>query len=202
MARDRRILDAAAQVFFERGFHGAGVDEIGRRAGLSGPAIYRHFSGKDEILAALFDEALDELTAATSVPSSGDPDADLERLVRHHVDFSIRQRQLVNVYQREDRNLVDPWRREFSTRRRAYGRRWEAAVEAVLPDTDPDAIAMFTQTLLGMVFSVAFWPGSVVRLGDPADRLVAFARSGLAGAAHVGAGPSPIAAAREPVSGA
>jgi nicotinamide mononucleotide adenylyltransferase len=36
-----------------------------RRA--SGLALYRHFSGKDEILAALFNEALDELLSATAM---------------------------------------------------------------------------------------------------------------------------------------
>ena len=58
MDRDRKILDTAAAVFYEKGFHGVGVDELGTRAGLSGPALYRHFSGKDEILATLFNEAL------------------------------------------------------------------------------------------------------------------------------------------------
>ncbi|MDX6428827.1 MAG: hypothetical protein QOE54_1193, partial [Streptosporangiaceae bacterium] len=38
MGRDRAILDAAAEAFYEKGFHGVGVDELGARAGLSGPS--------------------------------------------------------------------------------------------------------------------------------------------------------------------
>ncbi|MTD12462.1 TetR family transcriptional regulator [Nakamurella sp. YIM 132087] len=187
MPRDRRILDAAAEVFFEKGFGGAGVDEIGRRAGLSGPAIYRHFTGKDEILAALFDEAIDELdraTGATGEVNDGPPQAPrlrLETLLRHHVDYAVRRRQLVNIYQREDRNLVDPWRQTFTRRRRAYIGRWEAVVAAAAPGRDPQEIAVLTQAVLGTAFSVAFWPAAVVRLGDPADRLVSFVWSGLDG---------------------
>src|ERR1700750_3294603 len=78
--RDRQILDAAAALFYEKGFHGVGVDQIGERVGISGPALYRHFSGKDEILATLLNETLDELiTAAAAVYD--DPQQDLERLV-------------------------------------------------------------------------------------------------------------------------
>ena len=67
VSRDRQILDTAAALFYEKGFHGVGVDEIGERVGISGPALYRHFSGKDEILATLFNEAMDELISATAV---------------------------------------------------------------------------------------------------------------------------------------
>jgi AcrR family transcriptional regulator len=179
MARDRRILDAAVEVFFEKGFHGAGVDEIGRRAGLSGPAIYRHFTGKDEILAALLQEALQELDEATGRALSDGASPDLGHLLRHHIDFAVRRRKLLNVYQREDRNLVDPWRREFATTRAAYIRKWELVLETVLPGADQEPLAVLTQTLLGIAFSVAFWPSWVVRSGDPVDRLIAFTRSGL-----------------------
>ncbi len=61
MSRERQILDAAATLFYERGFHQVGVDDIGERVGVTGPAIYRHFSGKDHVLATLYNEALDEL---------------------------------------------------------------------------------------------------------------------------------------------
>ena len=47
----RRLVVAAAQVFAERGYDGAGVQEIARRAGLTTGAIYSRFSGKAELLA-------------------------------------------------------------------------------------------------------------------------------------------------------
>jgi AcrR family transcriptional regulator len=46
-----RLVVAAAQVFAERGYDGAGVQEIARRAGLTTGAIYSRFSGKSELLA-------------------------------------------------------------------------------------------------------------------------------------------------------
>src|SRR4051794_26346167 len=46
-----RLLIAAAEVFAEKGYDGAGVAEIARRAGLTTGAIYSRYSGKAELLA-------------------------------------------------------------------------------------------------------------------------------------------------------
>jgi AcrR family transcriptional regulator len=50
-----RLLDAAAEVFAEKGYERAGVQEIARRAGLTTGAIYSRFSGKAELLASAID---------------------------------------------------------------------------------------------------------------------------------------------------
>ncbi len=48
---DDRLVTAAAQVFAERGYDGAGVQEIARRAGLTTGAIYSRYAGKSALLA-------------------------------------------------------------------------------------------------------------------------------------------------------
>ena len=53
-----RIVEAAMAVVAERGFHAAGVSEIGERAGLSTGALYGNFENKDAILLAVFEEHL------------------------------------------------------------------------------------------------------------------------------------------------
>jgi len=50
-----RLLDAAADVFAERGYEGAGVAEIARRAGVTTGAIYSRFSGKADLLVSAID---------------------------------------------------------------------------------------------------------------------------------------------------
>jgi AcrR family transcriptional regulator len=165
MSRERQILDAAAALFYEKGFHGVGVDEIGERVGISGPALYRHFTGKDDILATLFNEAMDELISATAAVYD-DPHRDLERLIRHHVEFSIGHRHLVNVYQREDRSLTEPWRRHFDRRMRQYASRWEAALARCFPDASEEHVAAATQAAIGLIHSVAYWPAKLVKAQD------------------------------------
>lgn len=179
MDRDRKILDAAAQLFYERGFHGASVDELGRRAGLSGPTLYRHFAGKNEILAALFNQAMDELVGATTVALE-DPHDDLERLIRHHVRYSLDNRHLVNVYQREGRSLVDPWRNHFGERRREYVGRWEDVIGRSFPGAEPAAVSVATQACLGMIFSIAYWPAKAARTPEADHLVVHLVTDGLA----------------------
>lgn len=180
MSTARRILDAAAAVFHERGYHGAGMDELGARAGLSGPAIYRHFSGKDEILATLFDEAIDELLSATATVHS-DAVLDLVRVIRHHVQFAVSQRYLVSVYQHEERSLVQPWKRQFARRRQQYVSRWEAILSRCIPEAEPTRIAVGTQAILGSIFSIALWPPKLAGTDEIAELMVAMVLNGLPG---------------------
>jgi AcrR family transcriptional regulator len=56
-----KVLDAAEQVFAERGFAGARIDEIAARAGLAKSHVYYHFAGKQQIFDALVEARLDEL---------------------------------------------------------------------------------------------------------------------------------------------
>jgi AcrR family transcriptional regulator len=178
VSRDREILDAAAALFYEKGFHGVGVDQIGERIGISGPALYRHFSGKDEILATLLNETLDELiTAAAAVYD--DPRQDLDRLIRHHVQFSIDHRHLINVYQREVRSLVDPWRRQYNRRMQQYASRWQEAIGRSFPEASDQHVAAATQAAIGLIHSVTYWPPSVVRSDDLASFLVRLVQDGL-----------------------
>lgn len=172
------ILDAAAAVFYEKGFHGVGVDELGKRAGLSGPTLYRYFSSKEEILAALFNEAMDELVSATAVAGE-DPMADLARLIRHHVGYAVSQRQLVNVYQREDRSLTGSWKRHFNHRRKQYVTRWETIVARCVPAAAPAEVAALTQSILGLIFSIAYWPPQTAGIDGLGDLIVGFAVHGL-----------------------
>jgi AcrR family transcriptional regulator len=56
MPRDTResILDAALEVFSERGFHGASVPDVAQRAGVGVGSIYRHFTNKEGLGNALY----------------------------------------------------------------------------------------------------------------------------------------------------
>jgi len=80
-ATRERILDAALEVFAERGFDGATVRQIAAKVGVSDPALYAHFKGKQEIFEALLalagpdllanvgaDPTLDEIPARIAIP--------------------------------------------------------------------------------------------------------------------------------------
>lgn len=178
MARDRKILDAAAEAFHEKGFHGVGMDELGTRAGLSGPSLYRYFAGKDAILARLLDEAMDELVGAT-VATSDDPVDALTAALRHHIEFTLANRELVTLHQREARSLVEPWASAFTERRRQYVRAWEELISEAMPALDPAAVPVAAQAGLGLIFSVASWPDRAVATPDVTDLILELVLHGL-----------------------
>ncbi|MCB9529595.1 MAG: TetR/AcrR family transcriptional regulator [Myxococcales bacterium] len=58
-----RILDAAIQVFAERGFYHARVSEVAAAAGVAGGTIYNYFKSKDDLLISLFEDRMDAILA-------------------------------------------------------------------------------------------------------------------------------------------
>lgn len=123
VARQEMILEAAEELLYQRSFDGVGIDEIGRRAGITGGAVYRHFGSKGEILAALFDRAIDRLLV-TIGDVRPDPREELAALIAAHVEFATSHRQLAGIWAREERSLTDPYRRSYHRRQRRYLDRW------------------------------------------------------------------------------
>ena len=66
LPRDERrgqLLAAASEVFVDRGYHAAGMDEIADRAGVSKPVLYQHFSSKVELYLAVLARHVDNLVS-------------------------------------------------------------------------------------------------------------------------------------------
>jgi AcrR family transcriptional regulator len=61
LARREQILDAATATFAVEGFQATGMAEIIAASGLSAGAVYRYFTGKDQIIEAIVDRVLDEV---------------------------------------------------------------------------------------------------------------------------------------------
>ncbi|MGJ4889945.1 TetR/AcrR family transcriptional regulator [Bradyrhizobium sp. HKCCYLRH3099] len=58
---EERILDAAREVFLERGFDGTSIDEIAERAPASKPTIYARYAGKPALFAAIVERSIEEV---------------------------------------------------------------------------------------------------------------------------------------------
>lgn len=185
-SRRAKILTAAADLFYVHSFAAVGMDAIGQRAGLTGPAIYRYFSGKDEILATLFDEALDGLVAATG-QSFDEPWEEFEYLVRGHVTFLLEQRKLAGVKVREERSLSGSSQQRLHARERRYVGRWLSCVARCTPDLASAEQASAAHAALGMVNSIAMWPASALHSTVIPDQLAATAVGGLRAAAGLSA---------------
>ena len=61
--RREQVVRVATAVFAERGYDGASIDEIARRAGVSAPVVYDHFASKQDLYQRLLERTRDELLA-------------------------------------------------------------------------------------------------------------------------------------------
>lgn len=179
MSRERQILDAAAKLFYERGFHGVGVDDIGAEVGVTGPAIYRHFSGKDHLLATLFHEALDELFLRLTGRLE-DPHEELRALIYAQAAFAVGNRELMGIYTKEERALANPWREEVARRARTHMKRWTDVLARCYPERPAEDIAAAAYAAVGLLHSVAHWPAAALRGKDVPGLLVDLVGDGLA----------------------
>jgi AcrR family transcriptional regulator len=103
------IAAAAREVFQERGYHGASIRDIAKRAGLSLSALYYWHPSKQDLLAALIeDNTLDyfrRCDEALSGVGTDDPAARLVALVGATVQYRVENQTQSNISNREWRNL-------------------------------------------------------------------------------------------------
>jgi AcrR family transcriptional regulator len=142
VSTDQLILEAAEEQFYERSFDGVGVAAIGARAGVTPSAIYRHFESKDEILAVLFDHAIDALQRLTALEHA-DPKEEMAYLIAGHVEFALSHQRLAAIWTREGHALVDPYRRRVQRRQKQYVDRWIDCLDQNYPGwRRPDLVAV------------------------------------------------------------
>lgn len=99
-ATRQRLLDAAEQVFAEKGYHGAGVEDIIRVSDSSKGGFYFHFpQGKQAIFLALIDVLVPKLAAAVdrAIAGEADPVAQMDAALRTVMETFSRHRRLSKI---------------------------------------------------------------------------------------------------------
>ena len=159
------VLRAAVEVFNERGYDGASMEQLSKRLGIAKSAIYHHVSGKEELLRMALDRALDGWSEAAERARELDAPAivRLEMLVRGTVAVLETQLPYVTLLLRV-RGNTDVERAALA-RRRSFDRLVASLVEEaerdgdIRADVDPKVTA---RLLFGMINSIVEWyrPGS------------------------------------------
>lgn len=153
--RREQILVEASRLFARHGFHGTSIDGIGSAAGVSGPAIYRHFPSKEglltEMLVGISEYLLDGgRRLADNHPS---PAERLTALVEFHVDFALQRPELISVQDRDLANLPDDARRTVRALQRAYVEVWEDAIARSGPPRSADEVRIAAHAAFGLMNS-------------------------------------------------
>ena len=145
---------AAAELFSRNGYESVGVDDIGAAAGVTGPAIYRHFDGKSGVLTAVFDRIIDAVVPAV-------PEADatvavdrLRVLVDSYAAGVAGRRRLMAVFVREVHHLPAEHAARLRDRQRALVGIWRDLLAAVHPDWPDQRVRTAVHGVFGLLNAV------------------------------------------------
>ena len=167
-SRREQILQAAAQLFAERGARAVGVDDIGAAVGVTGPAIYRHFAGKDAMLAEMLVGISERLAvgARDRIADAGpDPAAQLRALIDFQVEFALDNPALIVVHDRDLPSLPDADAAAVRRLQRRYVEEWVAVLARLHHGDDAAACRARAHAVFGLINST---PHSAGRLGRAA----------------------------------
>jgi AcrR family transcriptional regulator len=129
--RRRALLDAAARLFAERGFDRVSMEDLGSAAGVSGPAVYRHFPGKQSVLAA----------------------ATLRALITFHVAFALANADVIRVQDRDLESLASAEQHRVRTLQRNYVELWVGVLGRLDPETATAALWVKAHAAFGLINS-------------------------------------------------
>jgi AcrR family transcriptional regulator len=155
--RRDEILAAALQLFEEKGYHATGMDDIGAVAGMTGPAIYRHFRNKEELLETLLLEHTQAFLERAQAIAAGntDPAEIITGLVDAYVDALLANPGLAVVAAYERRNLRPELTVAISKAELGVAEEWLRALAELQPDRPPAELRAVVQGVTAMAVAMA-----------------------------------------------
>lgn len=179
--RAHSLLHEAARLFAERGYSGVSLEDIGAAVGVSGPAVYRHFAGKQALLGSVLVKVSEDLVdggTAVADAAAGDDDR-MRALIGFHVDFALGNADVIRVQDRDLAHLSDQDRGEVRRLQRAYIDLWISAL-APLHEAPGDELRLRVQACFGLINSTPHSTRSATRSkGATGEILRAMAHAAL-----------------------
>ncbi len=156
-ARQRELLQAAADLFAAHGYHAVGINDISGALGLTGPAFYRHYPSKEAVLVAILEDAvvshLEDVEALLG--SIEDPLAALTAIVDNHVSFVFDHTADIVTWRTEVRSLPEADRHRLRYLMRLYTEEWVRALGVLRPELDVETVRAMCQGAISLVQSAA-----------------------------------------------
>ncbi|WP_067571093.1 TetR/AcrR family transcriptional regulator [Nocardia acidivorans] len=154
--RKAQIVGVAARAFAERGYHPVGVDEIAAEVGISGPALYRHFSNKYAMLVAAAEMGAQQLLDAAKAADNPklEPEPRLTALIRGITEYTIDCRREGGLYRWERRYLEREDRARIRVIYTELHETVAAPIAELYPDADPADVILRAAAVLSAIGSV------------------------------------------------
>ncbi len=150
------MLAIAADLFAARGFHNVTVDDIGAAAGVSGPALYYHFTGKEALLGEMLVSISQHLLDGATLLADHRSDDLLERLIHFHCEFAVDNRSLITVHFRDLIYATASDERRVRRLQSRYAALWVDAVLARVGGIDEHTARAAVHATFGLINSTPF----------------------------------------------
>ena len=162
-SRRSAYLAAAATLFAARSYAEVTIGDLGEAAGVSGPALYKHFANKEAVLVELLVAVSQRLLGAAQEIVADDIPATekLDRLVAFHTDFALQESDTILIQGRDLGLLPPEASRRVRSLQRAYLEQWRAVLTQVRPELDRDECELRLQGVFGLLNSTAFSAGHI-----------------------------------------
>jgi AcrR family transcriptional regulator len=152
--RRQQLVRAASRLFAERGFRAVSMEDLAADAGVSGPAVYRHFESKEALLADLLIDVSEQLLEQGLLRAQiADPLEALTSLITFHTDFALRDRDLIRIQDHDFANLATKDARTVSRLQRSYLEEWVRVLRTIDHTSSESVARTKIQAVFGLLNS-------------------------------------------------
>lgn len=155
--RKAQLAEAASELFRKHGYHQVSVNDIAQAAGVTGPAVYRHFRGKQDILAHVLLSGMDTFGLVTeqALATPGTPSDQLAALLRAVAALAVDRREITALWRWEGRHLAGADRSKIRHRGAEVISQWAIALRDVRPALSPADAELLGWATLSVYGSVS-----------------------------------------------
>lgn len=160
MTRDE-ILDASAQIFSQKGYHGTSMQDIAAAVNLQKASLYHHVSSKQEILFELLNRGLQILTEKVeeAIIDPGPPDERLRQAIQAYLSALTEHQDVTSVLLLEYRSLEPDYLIRHIEERDRFEQIWQNLIQLGIQENifSCDHPSMSTRALLGVMNWTVTW---------------------------------------------
>ena len=142
------------------------MDDIGSAAGVTGPALYHHFAGKEAMLVAALIPVSEGLLNGGRDRVARQPDdahAALTDLIAFHVEFALANPAVIALHLHELDRLPEEPRRQIRRLQRQYVEEWVGVLATLRPELNAGEARVLAHAAFGLMNSTPFLGGEVER---------------------------------------
>ena len=199
------ILAVAIDLFFKKGYFATSISEIARGCGIQKASIYYHFPCKEDLLLAIMEATMADLTAGLEAALAAEAgiEAKMRTAVRNHIRFHLERQKETFIASCELRGLSPENFATVVARRDAYERTYQGLICTGINEGvfSPGDVKVLSYAVLTLCTAGATWYRPDGRL--PVDEIVAiyemFVINGLKGGGRGMARPAELACEPWPI---